>query len=138
MKEFFDSVYYQTNLFYSDKLDNYLFETESGYLHIGIALLIISILTCVVFYYWKAPVRKRMLWWMCFVGINAVLNFIIGLCYTMTPLINNEIIESEKWSYLDCFAFSFTNILWSFVGFIVISLLIKWWSPAKYVPFQKF
>lgn len=138
METFFTTIYYWTNFFYSVELDNYLFETVSGYLHVGIAMVITSFITCMAFYYWKAPVRKQIRWWLCFVGINVTLNFFVGLCYTMTPLINNEIKESKEWTYLDCFAFSLTNIFWSFACFIMLSLLIKWWSPAKYVPFQKF
>lgn len=138
MEEFFNTIYYYTNNFYCVEMDNYLYETVPGYLHNGIAMLVFSIITCVAFYYLKAPVRKQMLWWLCFVGINAALIFIFGLWYTMTPLINNEIEAASEWSYLDCFSFSFTSILWSVVFFVAISLLIKWWSPATYVPFRKF
>lgn len=138
MEEFFNTIYYYTNNFYGVELDNYLYESVPGYLHNGIALLFFTLITCALFYYWKAPVRKQMLWWFFFVGINAVINFIFGLWYTMTPLINNEIEIGAIWSYLDCYAFGFTNILWSFVFFVGISLLIKWWSPAKYVPFRIF
>lgn len=138
MEEFFNTIYYYTNNFYSVEMDNYLYETVPGYLHNGFALLVFSVITCLAFYYWKSPVRRQMLWWLCFVGINAALNFIFGLWYTMTPLINNEIDADAEWSYLDCFSFSFTSILWSVVFFVAISLLFKWWSPAKYVPFRKF
>jgi len=138
MEEFFNTIYYYTNNFYGVELDNYLYATVPGYLHNGIAMLFFSIITCAALYYWKAPVRRQLLWWFSFVGINAALTFIFGLWYTMTPLINNEIEAAEEWSYLDCIAFSFTSILWSIVFFVAISLLIKWWSPAKYVPFRKF
>lgn len=139
MKEFFNNIYYYTNNFYGVELDNYLYQdVPAGYLHNGLALLVFSIITCAAFYYWKAPVRRQRLWWLCFVGINGLLNFIFGLRYTMTPLINNKIKAGSEWSYIDCFAFSFTSIFWSIVFFVAISLCIKWWSPAKYVPFCKF
>ena len=75
MEEFFNTIYYYTNNFYGVELDNYLYETEPGYLHNGIALIVFSFITCAAFYYLKAPVRRQMLWWLCFVGINASLNF---------------------------------------------------------------
>ena len=61
MEEFFNTIYYYTNNFYGVNLDNYLYETEPGYLHNGVALLVFSFITCAAFYYWKAPVRKQML-----------------------------------------------------------------------------
>lgn len=138
MESFFSTIYYYTNNFYGVELDNYLYETVSGYLHNGIALLAFSVISCALYYYVKAPVIRQMLWWFIFAGINALANFIFGLWYTMTPLINNEIDVASEWLYLDCFSFGFTNILWSFVFYVLVSLLIKWWSPAKYIPFRKF
>lgn len=41
-------------------------------------------------------------------------------------------------SVVDCTMLSFTNVIWSFIFFVVASLIIKWGSIAKYVPFQKF
>ena len=138
MEEFFNTIYYYTNNLYSVEMDNYLYETVPGYLHNGIALLFFTVTTCAVFYYLKAPVKRQMLWWFIFAGINATLNFLFGIWYTMTPLINNEIEISSEWSYLDCFAFSLTSVLWSFVFFVAASLILKWGSVAKYVPFRKF
>lgn len=138
MEEFFNTIYYYTNNLYSVEMDNYLYATVPGYLHNGIALLIFTIIICATFYYLKAPVKRQMLWWFTFAGINAAANFLFGIWYTMTPLINNEIEESSEWSYLDCFAFSLTSVFWSFLFFVVASFFLKWGSVAKYVPFRKF
>lgn len=138
MEQFFNTLYYYTNNFYCIELDNYLYEKVPGYLHNGIVLLILSIIFCIAYYYVKAPVKKQMLWWFIFAGFNAISNFFFGLWYTMTPLINNEIEISEEWSYFDCFVFGLVSSVFSFVFFVIISLLIKWWSPAKFIPFRKF
>lgn len=136
MKTFFDSLYYYLNGFYGTDLDSYLYNTDPGYLLIGLVMVICSLVICAVFYYWIAPVRKQTFFWLVCAAANAGINFLVALGYTMTPLINNEV--DNPWTYLDCVMFGFTNIIWSFVFYVVWSLFIKWGSIAKYVPFQKF
>ena len=138
MEEFFNSMYYYTNGFYDELLDTYLYETTPGYLHIGLFLLVSTIIVCLFFYYLLAPVRKQTLLWFVCAGANAVVNILFSLWYSMTPLINNEIPIDESWTYLDCYGLGVVNAFWSFVFFVVASLILKWGSIAKYVPFQKF
>ncbi len=138
MTGFFNSIYYWTNDFYSELLDNYLYDTVAGYLHIGLMMVVTSFVVCAMFYYILAPVRKQTFWWFVYSGINAVINFFFAIWYTYTPLINNEIDSENEWSYLDATMFSVTNVIWSFIIFVVASLIIKWGSAAKYIPFQKF
>ena len=138
MEDFFNTVYYYTNYFYGVELDNYLYETIPGYVQVGLIMAILSLLTAIVFYYVVKPVRRQMATWIICVAINAFLNFLVAMWYTNTPLINNEIDESEIWTVLDTFGFGVSNVIWSFVFLLAFSLLIKWWSPSKYVPFKKF
>ena len=138
MEDFFCTIYYYTNGFYSAELDDYLYSTVPGYLHIGLVMLIATVLICGFYYYLYKPVRNQTKWWFFYVLINAVVNFCFSMWYTMTPLINNEIDPQLEWTYLDCPFMSVTNVIWASVMFLVCSLVIKWWSPCKYVPFQKF
>jgi len=138
MEDFFDTIYYLTNGLYDVLLDTYLYETIPGYLHVGLILLVSTVCICAMFYHLLAPVRKQTMWWFLFAGFNAVVNAFVALFYSMTPLINNEIDIASSWTYLDCFGFSVANVIWSFVFFVLASLLIKWGSIASYVPFQKF
>lgn len=138
MNGFFDTIYYYTNGFYSQELDNYLYKTMPGYLHVGLVMLVTTCIASVLFYYLFKPIRHQNTLWFITAGVNAIVNCIFALWYTMTPLINNEIDTSEEWSYLDCSFFSITNVIWSFIFFVAYALLIKWWSPSKYVPFRKF
>lgn len=138
MEDFFCTIYYYTNDFYSPELDDYLYQAVPGYLHIGLIMLIASVLISAVYYYLFKPVRNQVKWWFGYAVINALVNFAFSMWYTMTPLINNEIDPQVQWTYLDCTFMSITNVLWCFVMYVVSSLLIKWWSPAKYVPFQIF
>lgn len=138
MEEFFNTVYYYTSGLYGQELDNYLYETIPGYVQVGLIMAILSLLISIVFYYVVKPVRHQMATWIICVALNAFLNFLVAMWYTNTPLVNNEIDESEVWTVLDTFGFGVSNVIWSFVFLLAFSLLIKWWSPSKYIPFKKF
>ena len=138
MDTFFSTIYYYTNGLYGQELDNDLYATVRGYVHVGLAMIVLSVIITVVFYYMIKPVRRQWLIWFACLALNAFLNFVIALWYTNTPLINNEIDASVIWTELDTFGFGVANILWSVVAVLVVSLLIKWWSPANYIPFKKF
>ena len=138
MEDFFSTVFYYTNGFYSQLLDTYLYKTTPGYLHIGLFTVIISLLVCFVFYYLFKPVRRQTIWWFGYYGIAAFLNFCFSIWYTTTPLINNEIANGEDWTYMDCTMFGITDIIWTLIFYTIFSFIIKRGSPAKYVPFQKF
>ena len=138
MDTFFSTIYYYTNVLYCQELDNYLYATVPGYVRVGLFMVVVSLVMTLVFYYMVKPVRHQMLIWFVCLGLNALINLIFALQYTITPLINNEIDESEEWSFGDAFGFGVANVIWSVVAVLVLSLFLKWWSPAKYVPFKKF
>lgn len=138
MEQFFDTIYLYTSGLYGQKLDNYMYETVPGYLHVGLIMAILSFLICVIFYYMFKPVRHQYAIWFGCVGVNAFLNLIVALWYTNTPLINNEIDDVECWTVLDTFGFGAANILWSVVAMFLFALFIKWWSPSKFIPYKKF
>lgn len=138
MEDFFDTIYFWLSSFYSQELDNYLYSIVPGYLHMGLIMTIITLIFCFIFYYVVKPVRNQLRSYYCTLSIAALIIFIVALWYTTTPLINNEIDPSQEWSYLDCVFFGLVNIFYSFVFYHVFSLIIKWNSPAKFVPFKKF
>jgi len=138
MEEFFDTIYLYTNGVYGQELDNYLYATVPGYVHVGLIMVCLSLLMTIAFYYVVKPVRFQMTTWITCVAINAFLNFLVAMWYTNTPLINNEVDDSESWTVIDTFGFGMSNVIWSFAFLLVFSLLIKWWSPSKYIPFKKF
>lgn len=138
MEIFFATIYYYTSFLYSVELDNYLYKTVPGYYHVGLAMVMISLVVTFFFYYLLKPVRRQWLTWFGCVCLNAFLNFAFALYYTNSPLINNEVDPSESWAFLDTVGFGVANVLWGIVAFLLFSLIIKWWSPAKYIPFIKF
>lgn len=138
MDAFFNTIYFWTSSLYGENLDNYMYDTVSGYMHVGLIMIAVSILCGVIYYYLLKPVRHQMSIWFGILGANALINIIVALCYTYTPIVNNEIEESASWTFLDSVGFGISNVIWSAAAFVVVSLAIKWWSPAKYVPFKIF
>ena len=51
MDTFFSTIYYYTRDLYSQELDNYLYETVPGYIHVGLVMVILSAIIAVLFYY---------------------------------------------------------------------------------------
>ena len=150
MKEFFDTMYGWTSIFYGTKLDTFMFTELNdssgnplpgfgvGYLHCGIALIVLSLIVSLLFYYVFAPVRKQYFWWFVFAGINAIINFIFAVWYTLTPLVNNEVPQDAAWTEMDGVMFAITNSFWSFIFFVIAAFILKWKSIDKYVPFKFF
>lgn len=138
MEEIFDTIYLYTSGFYSEKLDNFLYDTTTGYVHVGLVMVITALLLCLTFYYIIKPVRRQMFTWFLTLGTNAIINFVFALYYTVTPLINSQVDPNEEWAILDSIFFGIANIFWSAVFFTAFAFLSKWWSPAKYIPFKKF
>jgi len=138
MEQFFTTIYYYTSGMYGENLDNYLYDTVPGYYHVGLVMVVVTVLASVLFYYLFKPVRRQNFLWFVTAGFAAAINFLYALYYTVTPLINNEVDDNNSWSVLDCTFFSFSNAIWSFVFFVGVALIIKWWSACKYVPFRKF
>lgn len=138
MEEFFDTIYLYTSGLYGQELDNYMYETVPGYLHVGLTMFFLSLLVCIFFYYILKPVRHQYAIWFGCLGANAILNLGVALWYTNTPLLNNEIDDADCWTILDTFGFGVANIAWSIVALFLFALIIKWWSPAKFIPYKKF
>lgn len=135
MGDFFNTIYNWTKWLYCQELDNYLYETVPGYYQVGLVVLIVTLLSSIVFYYLLKPVRRQYFWWFVVAGVAAGINFLFGLYYTETPLINNEVDSADSWLTLDCIFFSLSNAMWSFVFFTIFAFIFKWRSTCKYVPF---
>ncbi len=138
MEYFFDTIYDWTAGFYGNNLDNYLYDTVKGYLHVGLAMVVITFVSSALFYYVLKPVRRQTAWWFGVYCICAVINFLVAFGYTMTPLVNHAIEKENEWSCLDCMGFGIANVLWAFVFYVIAALILKWWSIDKYVPFRIF
>lgn len=137
MKDLFDFIYCFTKNFYGDNLDSYLYD-NSGYLHVGFIMLILSFVASYFFYYLAKPVRKQTSIWFFVMAVCGIVNLIIATWYSYSPIAHNAIDDSASWSFLDSIFLGVANAIWSCVFYVVAALCIKWGSVCKYVPFKKF
>ncbi len=134
MDEFFNNLYGITCFFYGRNLDDYLIDETPGYLHYGLLALIVSFVVSAVYYYLYKPVQRQTWWWFVFFAIDGGINFLVAMYLANSAMVPEE----ASWSVLDSFFFSLTDVIWSFVFYVVAALILKWWSICKYVPFKYF
>lgn len=85
MSEFFGSIYCWLEDFFGIELAEYLWGESSPeqlsnmFIGIGLTMLVISLIVAVCYYYIINHPRLNNWWgWLIFLGINAVINFVVG------------------------------------------------------------
>lgn len=141
MGQFFGSIYCLFEDFFGLELANYLWGQSSPeqqtnmFIGIGLTMAGVSLFMVVLFYYIiDHPKLNNPLSWFIFLGINAVINFIIGWQWVLkdyyagkmvsidNPAVNLQISEGE----ILCFGVS--NMILSILAFAIFSYIVKWWS----------
>lgn len=107
---------------------------ESLYFSIGLTTLLVSILSCILFYYIiNRPKFSKWYHWV-FIGL---INFVI--CSSIGYLISYDSLNSlfpGIYPTSDFFGFALLNGVISSVYYILSMLLFRWWSTnAKQTPF---
>lgn len=108
--------------------------TPIGFVMIGISLII------AVLYYYIVSKPKLSLWWgwAIFLGINFVINFLVGWQWLGQHLKDNwpnseYVVDAEIENVL---LFGLANALISIIAYFIISLIIKWGSKdCSHSPF---
>lgn len=106
---------------------------------IGFSMIGISLLTAIVYYYIVNKPKLSLWWgWTIFLGINAILNFLVGwqwvLQHQLDEWPNSEVVLEI--STTNVVMFGVANMLISLVVFFIFSLLIKWGSRnCSHAPF---
>ena len=153
MGEFFGSIY--TALFeglFGINLADYLWGVTSQdganlYIGIGLWMFGVSLLVAVLFYYIINHPRLNTWWgWGIFMIINAMVNFCLGIWWTLSDLWagDMEVYDKETSQMVtfvtegDCLSFGIANAILSLFAFFIISMAIKWKSTnASQAPFNK-
>lgn len=153
MGEFFGSIY--TALFeglFGINLADYLWGVTSQdganlYIGIGLWMFGVSLLVAVLFYYIINHPRLNTWWgWGIFMIINAMVNFCLGIWWTLSDLWagDMEVYDKETRQMVtfvtegDCLSFGIANTILSLFAFFIISMAIKWKSTnASQAPFNK-
>lgn len=152
MGDFFGSIY--TSLFedfFGLDLANYLWgqTSQNGtnlYIGVGLWLIGISLAIAIIFYYVINHPRLNNWWgWLICTGINAVVNFVVGLEWTLTDLYADKMVQlNPKTNQLEplnidvsnCICFGVANAILSIFVFFIISMIIKWKSSScSHAPF---
>lgn len=144
MGEFFGSIYCWLEDFFGLELANYLWgesalEQDSNmFIGIGLAMLLTSLAITVIYYYVVNHPRLNNWWgWFIFLGINAVINFIVGWQWVLKDFYAGKMVTVSKTTgqvedlpidISDMLAFGVTNMIDSIIAFLLISYTIKWWS----------
>jgi len=144
MGEFFGSIYCWLEDFFGTELADYLwgeasmYQTSNMFIGIGLSMLCISFFIVVCYYYIINHPRLNNWWgWLIFLGVNAVLNFIVGWQWVLKDYYaglmvkkhpaTGEIVDLPIYSD-DILAFGVTNMIDGILAFIILSYIIKWWS----------
>ncbi len=144
MSEFFGSIYCWLEDFFGIELAQYLWGLSSPeqlsnmFIGIGLSMLCISLTIVACYYYIINHPRLNNWWgWLIFLGINAVINFIVGWQWVLKDYYEGFMVKEDtatgKMEELpiypgDILAFGFTNMIDAVITFVVFSYIIKWWS----------
>lgn len=144
MGQLFGSIYCWLDEFFGLELADYLWgmsapEQDSNmYIGIGLSMLCISFFVAICYYYIiDHPRLSNWKGWLIFLGVNAVINFIVGWQWVLKDfyagLMVKEDVATGKMVDLpiytdDILAFGVTNMINAIIAFILISFIIKWWS----------
>ena len=133
MGELFGSIYCWLEDFFGIELADYLWGESSPeqlsnmYIGIGLSMLCISLFVVVCYYYIVNHPRLNNWWgWLIFLGINAVINFVVGWQWVKDAA-TGKIVDLPI-STDDILAFGVTNMINSILAFIILSYMTKWWS----------
>lgn len=144
MGDFFGSIYCWLEDFFGLELAEYLWggyaPEQSGnmFIGIGLSMLGISFAITVCYYYIIDHPRLANWWgWTIFLGINAVINFVVGWQWVLKDYYAGLMVKKNlvigKMDDLpiypdDILAFGVTNMINSIIVFVIFSYIIKWWS----------
>ena len=144
MGELFGSIYCWLEEFFGITLANYLWGSSSPmqqsnmFIGIGLSMLCISFVVVVCYYYVINHPRLNNWWgWMIFLGINAVINFVVGWQWVLKDYYAGKMVETKATTgkmvdleiyYDNILAFGVTNMIDAIIAFVLFSYIIKWWS----------
>lgn len=144
MGEFFGSIYCWLEDFFGIELANYLWGTSSPeqmsnmFIGIGLSMLCISLLIAIIYYYVVNHPKLNNWWgWLIFLGVNAIINFIVGWQWVLKDYYDGFMVKVSATtgemvdlpiSTSDILSYGVTNMIDAALAFLVFSYIIKWWS----------
>ncbi|MDE6021574.1 MAG: hypothetical protein K2H01_11340 [Ruminococcus sp.] len=112
--------------------------TNNSFIGIGFTMFGISLAMVLLYYYLVNHPRLNNWWgWMIFLGINAVINFIVGWQWVLKDYYDNKMVTIDPSTNLqiplnigdsEILCFGVSNMLLSIPVFIIFSFIFKWGS----------
>ena len=144
MGEFFGSIYCWFEDFFGLELAEYMWGASSpispnnSFIGIGFTMFGISLAMVLVYYYVINHPRLNNWWgWFIFLGINAIINFIVGWQWELKDYYDNKMVTINPSTNLqvplnigesEILYFGVSNMILSIFAFIIFSFIFKWWS----------
>lgn len=144
MGEFFGSIYCIFEDFFGIDLAEYMWgqlsplSQTNSFIGVGLWMFGISLAMVLLYYYVVNHPRLNNWWgWLIFLGINAVINFIVGWQWVLKDFYDSKMVTVDPSTNLqvplnigetEILCFGVSNMLLSIVAFIIFSFIIKWWS----------
>jgi hypothetical protein len=130
MNSFFAPIY--EVFYYSSPFSDDVYNFEL-YIPIALTLLILTIICVVLFYYVIGrPKFSRWYHWGSVLITNAIVQFFVPLTVIQNKFDKEGISEYTS----EYYNFSFANMFMSVLLFIIVSFMIRWWSPdCRKTPF---
>lgn len=152
MDNFFGQLYCLFQNFFGNNLADCLWgydcvtQEYSGtivYGRIGLyTSLMVLFLTICYYYVFDPVIRSRWYHWLAYGGCVSLVGFFFGwglipsLSSIQPCLLMDETTGIQLITEFDRVGFGFANLLISFVGYFIFSIVIKWWSiNCRYTPF---
>lgn len=149
MGNFFGSFYCMLGLdqFFGLDLANYLWGltsamvTTNQFVGVGLWMFGLTLIFVLSYYYFIAKPRWANIWgWLSFMGVNAIVQFVIGWQWVLYDLWSDKMMDANGVALpiteSNCLCFGVTNALLSLFVFFAFSLIVKWRSTnASQVPF---
>ena len=106
------------------------------FIGIGLTMLVISLAVAICYYYIVNHPRLNNWWgWLIFLGVNAVINFVVGWQWVLKDYYAGLMVKKDAATgkmvdlpiYTDdILAFGVTNMIDAIIAFIIFSYIIKW------------
>ena len=144
MGNIFGSIYCLFEDFFGLNLADYMWGqaaidvTTNQFIGIGFTMFGISLAVVLIYYYAVNHPRLNNWWgWLIFLGINAVINFIVGWQWVLKDYYDNKMVGIDPSTNLqvplnigesEILCFGVSNMILSILTFIILSFIFKRWS----------
>jgi hypothetical protein len=94
-------------------------------------MLSLSLIFMLLFYYvFSRPALARVIYWILFMLVNGVINYLIAFGYSYSDLATGTYCGELSFGVVDCLGFGLMNAIWSAVAFFLFSMIGKWGSNS--------